>query len=669
MSTEPKSNKPLVVIVSGGGPVGLTFSLHLTMMMGENVKIIIYEGRWFVDERGKLRWQGEEQGKIRREQVVTLQDHVINQMPEYIQKGLFKKIDEQVWPTSRNIPIREVEDRLFDLIQPFVQTSQIELVPENLHEQCEYLINGNFDVLVGADGSNSFVRRYCNIQMISEGVEYACGVAYNIPAIVSPEEEPLHQSLNCILTISQSRYLVNSSESRRGYLNIRLIKDEYTELQEYLQEFQAKNESLDLTDVNKCPQHSPIWTIIRQGLEFFKIPSKYVFRVAPIEINVRHASIVVRELQIQIPDSSSPKGKKNKTALAFLAGDAAMNVHFWPGRGMNSGMKAAMALARCILRSCTKNNSVDVRLPLRFLDFLDYEAFMARLRAREQQGRSLRVLINPVDKHIKAAYSYAHLNHCYKRYTKDLSDKLKDSRDRLQERPEWPHQSRKIADEELQAATNRISASAIAQLSLTNPWPTREMSGVEVVVEDMFPFDTNNFLPVPTNITSIETPRLPTQIIQQRFVNLWIVGIEKSHSIEKLINEIQNSPKFRSTISSIQPLHRLFIVKTVDEAKDWIKSNQSIIQETGTKFKVVTTWKIEEHKTAIDVIEAVRSEVAHVPILILTNKIEQTRAASEFPNVLVTDQKYDLKVFVGVDQETQWNPGCLVKTIKRKFII
>jgi len=669
MSTEPKSNKPLVVIVSGGGPVGLTFSLHLTMMMGENVKIIIYEGRWFVDERGKLRWQGEEQGKIRREQVVTLQDHVINQMPEYIQKGLFKKIDEQVWPTSRNIPIREVEDRLFDLIQPFVQTSQIELVPENLHEQCEYLINGNFDVLVGADGSNSFVRRYCNIQMISEGVEYACGVAYNIPAIVSPEEEPLHQSLNCILTISQSRYLVNSSESRRGYLNIRLIKDEYTELQEYLQEFQAKNESLDLTDVNKCPQHSPIWTIIRQGLEFFKIPSKYVFRVAPIEINVRHASIVVRELQIQIPDSSSPKGKKNKTALAFLAGDAAMNVHFWPGRGMNSGMKAAMALARCILRSCTKNNSVHVRLPLRFLDFLDYEAFMARLRAREQQGRSLRVLINPVDKHIKAAYSYAHLNHCYKRYTKDLSDKLKDSRDRLQERPEWPHQSRKIADEELQAATNRISASAIAQLSLTNPWPTREMSGVEVVVEDMFPFDTNNFLPVPTNITSIETPRLPTQIIQQRFVNLWIVGIEKSHSIEKLINEIQNSPKFRSTISSIQPLHRLFIVKTVDEAKDWIKSNQSIIQETGTKFKVITTWKIEEHKTAIDVIEAVRSEVAHVPILILTNKIEQTRAASEFPNVLVTDQKYDLKVFVGVDQETQWNPGCLVKTIKRKFII
>ena len=58
--------------------------------------------------------------------------------------------------------------------------------------------------LVGADGATSFVRRYCNIQMISEGVEYACGVAYNIPDIVAPIDELLHQALNCILTVSQT---------------------------------------------------------------------------------------------------------------------------------------------------------------------------------------------------------------------------------------------------------------------------------------------------------------------------------------------------------------------------------------------------------------------------------------------------------------------------------
>ena len=142
MSTTLKSSESLIVIVAGGGPVGLTFSLHLAMMMGKQAQITIYEGRWYVDKYGKTAWQDKEQGKQRRDQVVTLQDHVIEQMPKYVQDGLFKNINERVWPTSRNIPIREVEDRLFDLIQPFVQSGQVKLVPENLHEQSKCLIDG-----------------------------------------------------------------------------------------------------------------------------------------------------------------------------------------------------------------------------------------------------------------------------------------------------------------------------------------------------------------------------------------------------------------------------------------------------------------------------------------------------------------------------------------------
>jgi len=98
--------------------------------------------------------------------------------------------------------------------------------------------------LIGADGSNSFVRRYCNIQMVSEGVEYACGVAYNIPAQVPSSEEPLHQALNCVLTVAQTRYLVNSSTSRRGYLNIRLIQSEYDELRRLLDIFRRDSEEI-----------------------------------------------------------------------------------------------------------------------------------------------------------------------------------------------------------------------------------------------------------------------------------------------------------------------------------------------------------------------------------------------------------------------------------------
>ncbi|CAF4169187.1 unnamed protein product, partial [Rotaria sordida] len=667
------ASSPFVVVVSGGGPVGLTFSLNLTMMMGKHAKIIIYEGRWFVDQHGITRWQGEEQGNTRRNQVVTLQDHVINQMPSFIQEGLFQKINERVWPTSRNIPIREVEDRLFDLIQPFVRNGQVELIPEQLNEQSKHLIEGNFDVLVGADGSDSFVRHYCNIKMISEGIEYACGVAYNIPQDVIPSDEPLHQALNCILTISQTRYLVNSSTSRRGYLNIRLIPNEYEELSECLQKFQSCNESLDLLDYNKCPQ-SPIWSIVRQGLEFFKIPAKYVFRVVPIKIDVRYAPIVVRELRFEInktqqttssssndststiEKASGSEKKQFKTMLACLVGDAAMSVHFWPGRGMNSGMKAAMALARNILRSCTSKispHSIEVRIPLRFLDFLDYEGFMARLRAREQQGRSLRILVNPIDASVEEAYTYAHLNHCYYRYTKELNEKLKETRQRLEERFDWPHQTRPVTDEELQDACNRISHNAVAQLSLANPWPTREMSGIEVLVEDTFPFNQQQFLPVPT-MSKVTSDRSPSIIVRHRFLILWIVGDTMSENIKQIIDSIQVSPNFANpstttvtkTInqlqnSSMEGFHKLHVVHTIEEAQKWMKENRESLRRQDTLFKVITTWSLNKEKTAVNAIRAVRADVPRVPVLIYTHKCEEIQSALEFPNVIATDMAFE----------------------------
>ncbi|CAF3614242.1 unnamed protein product [Adineta steineri] len=633
------------------------------MMMGEHVKIIIYEGRWFVDEDSITRWQGEEQGKTRRDQVVTLQDHVIQQMPPYIQKGLFQNYDERVWPTSRNIPIREVEDRLFALIQPFVQNGQIELVPEALQEQTERLIKGDFDMLIGADGSNSFVRRYCNIPMISEGVEYACGVAYQIPSHVPAPEEPLHQALNCVLTVAQTRYLVNSSSSRRGYLNIRLIQSEYEELRERLQEFQHLNEPLDLLDVNKCPNSSLVWTIVRQGLEFFKISPKYVFRVVPIEINVRHASIVVRELRFEIQEdkdekvSSVPKAggrKQYKTALACLAGDAALNVHFWPGRGMNSGMKAAMALARNIVHSCRTKASLEtitIRRPLRFLDFLDYEGFMARLRAREQQGRSLRVLIDPIDQSVVDSYSYAGVGHCHVKYTRRLIRKLQDMRERLQERADWPHQDRPITDEELQRASNRISPNAVAQLSLANPWPTREMGGIDVLVEDTFPFDSKNFVEVP-QLKKNPLTRTPTILVQQRFLSLWIINEPMSKDVETLVDTVRNLPKE----TFIEPA----VVHTIEQATGWMNANRKSLQTPGTSFKVVLACSLINSVIAVDFIRAVRAKERHVPVLIFTNKREEIQAALQFPNVTATDIPFDLYEFVGVNQETQWNAGCRV---------
>ena len=261
----------LVVVVSDGGPVGLTFALNVAMMMmmcKKHIEITIYEQRWFTDENGRIHWRNEQQRNIRRDQVVTLQDHVIQQLPLQIQKGLFTNIDERVWPTSRNIPIEEVEDRLLDLIQPFVQIGQVKLIDKQFNELSQQLIDGEFDILVGVDGSNSFVHRYCNIELMSEGIEYACGVAYHLS-----DDQSLHQALNCILTICQTRYLVNSSLSHRGYLNVRLTRSEYEELRTCLQMFEHSHETLDLIDYKSYFQPS-VWSIIRQDLHFCVLKQK-----------------------------------------------------------------------------------------------------------------------------------------------------------------------------------------------------------------------------------------------------------------------------------------------------------------------------------------------------------------------------------------------------------
>ncbi|CAF1210008.1 unnamed protein product [Adineta ricciae] len=490
---------PLIVIVSGGGPVGLTFSLNLVMMMGEKVRITIYEGRWFMDENGKVRWRDKEQGNRRRDQVVSLQDHVIDQLPKYVRRGLFKNIDERVWPKSRNIPIREVEDRLFELVQPFVETGQIQLVPERLSKEFDCIRKGSFDILVGADGLESFVRKYSNIPMISEGTENACGVAFNIPE----SEEVLHQALNCILTTSQTRFLVNSSFSRSGYLNIRLIESEFKELNEYIEKCKTENKPWKLPEYDDMPT-TPLWTIIRQGLEYFKISPKFVTNIAPIRINVCYTSVVVREIHL----SDESENKTSKTALVCLMGDAAMDVHFWSGRGMNTGMKGAIGLARNIYQSCISKNSLGenvLRLRCPFLKFLDYEGFMARLRARELQGRSLDVLIIPIDDCVIKSYFHIHLTESHAGYKKKLVEKLKKTRDALEQLPDWPHRNRPVTDDELEAVAKRLSPLAIAQLCLANPAVPRELSDVEILIEDTFPFDTRGYSPLPKLTTKTQT--------------------------------------------------------------------------------------------------------------------------------------------------------------------
>ncbi len=66
------ASRALRVIVSGGGPVGLSLALLLEDLMGPRVDITIYDGRW-TRAGNKILWKTPEQGNVRRQQVVTVQ--------------------------------------------------------------------------------------------------------------------------------------------------------------------------------------------------------------------------------------------------------------------------------------------------------------------------------------------------------------------------------------------------------------------------------------------------------------------------------------------------------------------------------------------------------------------------------------------------------------------
>ena len=62
--------------------------------------------------------------------------------------------------------------------------------------------------------------------------------------------------------------------------------------------------------------------------------------------------------------------------FGFLLGDAANAIHFWPGRGLNSGLASALSLARSLAGWRGT--------PLRDADFVRHEAMMAMLQYRHK---------------------------------------------------------------------------------------------------------------------------------------------------------------------------------------------------------------------------------------------------------------------------------------------
>ncbi|OQO14147.1 hypothetical protein B0A48_01023 [Cryoendolithus antarcticus] len=385
----------LRVAIVGGGPTALISAMALAEKGQGAVEVHMWERRWVWKKRSDgSSYADYPETARRRDQVVTLQDSVTRLLTKASFDALFAGRPEKVWPGSANIQIRKVEDRFLARVQQ----------PEFkglIHLHCEGMTRakieemGDFHVLLGADGAASWVRKsYFHEYEVERGRSWALGLAFDRPAGL-----PWSQSLNVFLTLGQTRYLLNASDhDGRGYLNMQLTDNEWEKMTSIDgQPVQFGRPGCLRRPDGSIPagfdesqvfapsedRNSPLWTAISDGLKLFGFKESEV-------INVVRISIVVEAVTegVHILPKNETQALRRPHALVAVAGDAAMTVHFWPGRGLNSGIKAGLALGDELVHAL--NTGKFVGMPLDALE--EYNKFILKLQNREHDKRSIPII-------------------------------------------------------------------------------------------------------------------------------------------------------------------------------------------------------------------------------------------------------------------------------------
>eukprot|EP01113_Clastostelium_recurvatum_P032832 TRINITY_DN4272_c0_g1_i5.p1 TRINITY_DN4272_c0_g1~~TRINITY_DN4272_c0_g1_i5.p1 ORF type:complete len:1057 (+),score=211.46 TRINITY_DN4272_c0_g1_i5:105-3275(+) len=498
-ATPPRS--VLRVVIVGGGPTGLLLA-SLLVKLGKQIQVRVYEDRWYYDgATGTHLWKGEAQGNIRRQQVVTLQDDVIDELPPDVREELFRNINQGVWPTSKNIPIREVEDRLLALVQSNFYRASIRLVPRRVDDAfLEGLVrssdpNDTFDILVGAEGRRSIVRSFCGGELTVPNRymgerEYALGIAFSIPIRDDAALRNM-QALNILLTMMQSRYLVNACQvsdtygAKRytGFLNVRLTREEYKGMKALMHSLPHGTNSNGTQFMNhqQTNRGNPWRRLVKDGLLLFSIDPAHVTRINMIKIDVQYAQHRMYNLYTICMN----KYGRSYSGLAFLVGDAAMGVHFWPGRGLNSGIKSVQALSLCVAKLLAND------APLRINRFEDYDQFMSSLISKEQTLRSRIITQESIS--FAMVHTSLQTTNNYEQNIRDLSitfARMRTNMLELSKRRSWPLCEHVLPEERMVATLHsrlgRLSPITIDICATSGGWPLDDLRSEEINIRDYF---------------------------------------------------------------------------------------------------------------------------------------------------------------------------------------
>jgi hypothetical protein len=491
----------LRVTIAGGGPVGMSTALLLDELMGPRVSITIQDGRW-TERDGRIVWQNPEEGNNRRLQVVTVQSRQFLKLPQEVQDRLFQQgTYTEMWPMGpdsiqgygpRNIRIAYIEDELLAILNE--KRDHIRLVTENFDPEAPGLDRNH--VLAICEGGRSvtrdhFIRKFGAADAGVYGLE---GQPAHDMVLGLRVKSQLTDPMAVLITVTQNRFLLNALRGE-GFLNMRLTASEEQEAvginpvrQVFTPCIQSAPCFLERQPGGEflCTGHhafflpavlkgSALWTRVQEGLKLFAVPPADLTAVTGFRLEMVARPRFTAEL---LPRTATRPG-----TYGFLLGDSANAIHFWPGRGLNSGLASATSFARCLA-------SVWRGAPLRDSDFTRHEAVMAMLQYRHKT-RATRQMITCDD----AGTPHAIKDLIAKGITEgeaghtdraaDLEtfmERLRRNRTRLESRL-----SGMPDDDTLRTHLEQMSAESLHTFVVSEPWDSGNVGGEEVDVDWLLP--------------------------------------------------------------------------------------------------------------------------------------------------------------------------------------
>lgn len=520
----------LKVTVTGGGPVGLSFALILESLMGGRVAIKVYDGRW-TQEGSRIVWKNKEQGNTQRQQIVTIQSEQYLKLPKIIQDRIFQEgCYSEMWPKGsdtigengpRNVRIAHIEDQLLEIANE--KPERIQLIPTRFDPEKRPKNIEDQHVLAICEGSRSRTRESfkgkfgkADKSMYSLDGDHLQDVVLGLKV-----KSDLPDAMAVLLSVVQNRFLLNSLDGD-GYLNIRLTDEEVKEVVGIdLNNLEFKNciqsEPCVMERTGKpyefsCTTHgtlflpailkgSVLWARILEGLKLFEVKEENLSAITIFRLDMVQRPRFTAQLY--------PHTKTTPGMFGFLLGDAANAIHFWHGRGLNSGIASAISLARCLKHKWRGK-------PYREADFLLHEALMSMLQYRHK-SRAWQSMVATdsngnlcaVKNMIKQGILEAENGTYNKNFDiSELLSRLRQIRDRLKNRiNELPD------DDTLREHLTKLDGRTLRTLVSSGSWDTYSVSGEEVDIDLLLGNPDSLVLPVHNKCASIGRRAGPLKVI------------------------------------------------------------------------------------------------------------------------------------------------------------